>query len=257
MRLLRRAYEHYKSQPHENQIKEYGDGIIRGLLLFGDSQHLAGLLKEAAIASREVAEAVLTIASGYTPPVRKHQAKKRLPGKRARHTALMNDIIDLAPLFPKEMASLVQSSIDPDVCDVLYRRLPLIVSRENYRNFIPAVKAKNWDLRQLILDLLTSGLASSQDLAEVRLQILDLYKGGNGIDRAWAIRNSGILSEAERVKLLAMTIKNGTRWDRMEAVKEIRRKPSKHLMALLKDHRAELTDPDVQFHLSRVLMDNE
>lgn len=252
--LLQREYRGLRQKASKDASREYGDGLVRGLLHLGDVKHLPRLLSEAADASKAVARTVLTIASGYTPPDKKHLARKRLPGIRQRHRALEYDIVEIAPLFPKELAKLITEATHPDVCDVLYRRLPDILTKESYPTFIPTLRAKCWDLRQLVLDLLLEGLAQPKDMPAIRKAVLEWYEGGKPIGRTWAVRNCRALDDTTRRQILMDALNRGGRWERVEAVREIRRAPDPDLLAAAKALAKSEQDPDVQFDLARLLL---
>jgi len=234
--------------------KEYLDGLVRGMLHLGDAKHLPRLIAETAAAASTVARAVLKIASGYTPPREKFLTRKRLPGMRQRHRALTYDIVDIAPLFPKELAEQITKTTGPGACDVLYRSLPRLITEEHYGHFIPALRARNWDLRQLALDILMDGKVKDEDLPEVRRIILEWYEGDDAVGRAWAVRNSWALDEETRGRVLMEALDSGARWLQVEAARAIRGKPTKELLASAKALAAETQDPDVLLDLNRLLL---
>jgi hypothetical protein len=224
------------------------------MLHLGDARHLPRLISETAAAAKTVAGTVLTIASGYTPPRERFLCQKRLPGMRQRHQALTFDIVEIAPLFPKELAQQVTEATDPDVCDVLYRSLPGLVTETDYKAFVPALRARCWDLRQLTLDLLMAGKAKEEDLPEIRKTVLEWYEGKDRVGRTWAVRNLWALDKEMRRKMLLETLKSGSRWEQVEAVREIRREPDEGLLAAARDLAARTRDPDVLLNLNRFLV---
>lgn len=252
--VLQKEFERTSKGDDSDQQKEYVDGLVRGLLHLGDSKHLPRLISETASAAETVARTVLKIASGYTPPREKFLAQKRLPGMRQRHRALTYDIVEIAPLFPKELSQLVTRVTSPGMCDVLYRSLPQLITEEHYAHFVPALHARNWDLRQLTLDLLMDGKAKEKDFPEIRRIILEWYEGDDAVGRAWAVRNCWALADETRRRVLMEALKSGNRWLQVEAVREIRRLPDRELLAASKALAAETQDPDVLFDLNRLLL---
>lgn len=253
LQLLRKEYEKLKRKPVSFQTKELMDGVVRGLMYLGDPDCLPGLLRETAEASREIARAALTIASGYTPPHAKNLARKRLPYLRKRYAQLQNDIADIAPLFPEELVKLLTTATDPDECDMLYRLLPRLVTHKNYKKFIPALRAENIDLRQFLLDMLVDRFATEDDLQAMREILRQWYEGADLIGRVWAIRNLRIFEPQERKEKLLSALRNGGRWEKVEAIKEIRRKPDEELLSYTRQLARGERDPEVLYHLSRLL----
>ncbi|MDP6506705.1 MAG: HEAT repeat domain-containing protein, partial [Planctomycetota bacterium] len=199
--------------------KDYTDGLLRGMLHLGDSRHLPRLMSETATAAKTVAVTVLKIASGYTPPRDKHLARKRLPGMRQRHRALVRDIVEIAPKFSTELASFITSVSNPDECDVLYRLLPQLVSEQSYPSYIPVLKARSWDLRQLTLDLLMDGNPEPKNLSLIRRAITEWYEGEDRAGRTWAIANCHVLETDSRSRILLEILKSGSRWEQVAAIK--------------------------------------
>ncbi|MDP6118251.1 MAG: HEAT repeat domain-containing protein [Planctomycetota bacterium] len=233
--------------------KDYTDGLLRGMLHLGDSRHLPRLMSEAATAAKTVAVTVLKIASGYTPPRDKHLARKRLPGMRQRHRALVRDIVEIAPKFSTELASLITSVSNPDECDVLYRLLPQLISEQSYPSFIPVLKARSWDLRQLTLDLLMDGNPEPKNLSLIRRAVTEWYEGEDRAGRTWAIANCHVLEMDARRKILLEVLNSGSRWEQVAAIKQIRRKPGKGLLSAAASLAQKTHDPDVRFHLARLM----
>ena len=252
--MLQKVFDQVKGATDSEQHVVLADGLVRGMLHLGDARHLPRLLSETGVAAKLVATTVLQIASGYTPPRTKHFARKRLPGMKARHRSLERDIIEIAPIFPRELAGLITEATNPDVCDVLYRLLPQLLDNKDYATFIPTVRAKCWDLRQLALDLLMDGLAKPEELPAIRKIVVEWYEGEDRVGKTWAVRNCGYLDAAARQRMLMGVLKNGNRWDRIEAAIEIRRKPTEELLAAAKDLAKSTDDADVQLDLGRLLV---
>lgn len=250
--VLQKEYDELKARQVLSQNKEYADGLVRGMLLLGNASYLPGLIKETATTASEVAGTALTIASGYTPPPEKDRAMKRFPYLRERYGQLQNDLVEIAPLYPQELAEYIVAQTDPAICDVLYRLLPRLITDKTYAAYIPALKAKCLDLRQLVLDVLTDGKVKPDDLTLIRKAVLEWYQGDDRVGRAWAVRNCGVLDPADRRRILLEVLESGNRWERVEAIKEIRREPDKDLLDAAQSLLAGTSDPDVQLHLARL-----
>jgi len=252
--LLRKELQNLQEGGAQAVGSMYGDGLLRGLLHLGEAQYLPRLLTETAAAARAVARTVLTVASGYTPPDQKRLARRRLPGLRQRHRRLELDIVDIAPIFSRELAKYIVEVTDPDVCDVLYRRLPELLSDESYAAFIPALRARCWDLRQLILDVLMDGKARPQELPTIRNIVLEWRQGEDPVGRAWAVRNAWALDAAARRRVLVDALENGNRWEQVAAIREVRRAPDQDLLGAARALAGETVDPDVRFDLARLFV---
>ena len=203
----------------------------------------------------EEAGAVRTVASGYTPPALKEGARRRLVMLRRRHDELRMDIVEIAPLHPEKLAHYVVGLTSPGQCDVVYRLMPRLLTPSTYRAFMPMLKASNWDLRQLALDLLMDGLAQAEDLPEVRQAVLDWHAGPDPVGRTWAARNLWVLPDAQRRQLLTRTMLEGRRWDVMGAIDVIRRTREEELLVAARELAGTTTDPDILFHLRRLLVE--
>ncbi|MBI2195113.1 MAG: HEAT repeat domain-containing protein [Planctomycetes bacterium] len=251
---LQKEYEGLRARGKLSQNQEVADGLLLGMLLLGEVQHLPGLVSQNAAAAKAVAQTALTIANGYTPPPEKHLAMKRLPYLKERHLQLQRDLVEIAPLYPNEMSACIVDAADPDICDVLYRLLPQLVSEATPKAYIPAIKARCWDLRQLALDVLMEKRLAAEDAAAVRQALLDWLQGEDRVGKAWALRNAWALDPAQRRQVLLDALNNGGRWDRVEAIDVIRRFPDPELLQAAQDMASSTTDPDVQFHLARLLL---
>jgi hypothetical protein len=106
----------------------------------------------------------------------------------------------------------------------------------------------------LTLDLLMRGTAKEEDLPEIRKIELEWYEGKDRVGRTWAVRNLWALDKEMRRKMLLETLKSGSRWEQVEAVREIRREPDEGLLAAARDLAARTRDPDVLLNLNRFLV---
>ena len=247
--LLQKAHRRQGSPPKD---KEYADGLVRGMLLLGDFKPLPGIIAELANVERGIVGGVMQIASHFSSPKTKHQARKRLVDLRKRQRQLLADILEIAPLFPAELAGYVVNLVHPGECDVIYRLLPQLITEQDYARYIPALRCKNPDIRQLILDLLMDGRASENEVAKIRALVVEWYEGNGPMDRLWAIRNCGVLEQTARRQMLLEAVKNGDRWERVEAIDEIRRAPDAELLSAVRTLLAQSPDPDVAIHARRL-----
>jgi len=231
--------------------REYADGLVRGMLLLGDFRHFPGLVAEQAKVSTGIVGAVMQIASHFSSPQTKRSARKRLAWLRKRRQRLREDIVEVAPKFPVELARYLMELTGPNECDVMYRLLPRLVTADHYQRFIPVLRAKCQDLRQLVLDLLLDGEAGPADIAEIRKIVMEWYEGEDPMGRLWALRNCRVFEPEARRKLIMDALRAGDRWERVEAILEVRRAPDQQLLAAALK-LSETTDPDLRFYLARL-----
>ncbi len=251
--LLQQEFGRLGNQKSSDSAYDFSDSLLLGMLYLGDFRYLSPLISKTASTSHAISGAILTIASGYTPPDIKEKMQKQLKTLRPRFKALKAHIVEIGPLFPKEMADVIIKATDPNVCDVLYRLLPSMMTKERVADFIPALRCANMDMRQLMLDILAASGPNPEEMKEIRRAVMEWYGGKDAMGRAWAVRNCRILEEPERHKILFETLKRGTRWEQIEAVIEIGRCPDSELIEALNALSKETSDPDVQFHLARTL----
>ena len=90
------------------------------------------------------------------------------------------------------------------------------------------------------------------DPRELQAIVVEWHEGNGPMDRLWAIRNCGVLEQTARRQMLLEAVKNGDRWERVEAIDEIRRAPDAELLSAVRTLLAQSPDPDVAIHARRL-----